>query len=316
MAMYNNVLPLVSSRVVRFIEKEMANHMSEKYLSENQAQILMASLILARSTSYVMTKIALNELTVFNLLGIRFLLAFLMLLPFMWKKLKAISVKTLIRGIILGTVASMVMAAEVTGLKTADASTAAFLENTAVIFVPIFEAIIKRRLPQKIETISAIIAMIGIALLTLKGGTFRPSIGELFCLSAAILYAFAIIITDRLSHEDDPLIIGVLQVFFMGIFSMILSLITENPALPQMNSTWYAVIALTVICTCFGFTLQPMAQSRLTAERASLFCAIGPIGGALAGWICLGETINIAGFWGMVLIILGVILTTFQKKIP
>ena len=290
--------------------------MSEKYLSENQAQILMASLILARSTSYVMTKIALNELAVFNLLGLRFLMAFLILLPFTWKKLKTISGKTLIRGVILGAVASMVMAAEVTGLKTADASTAAFLENTAVIFVPIFEAVIKRRLPRKIEAISAIIAMIGIALLTLKGGTFNPSIGELFCLSAAILYAFAIIITDRLSHEDDPLIIGILQVFFMGIFSMALSITAESPSIPQLSTTWYAVIALTIICTCFGFTLQPMAQSRLTAERASLFCAIGPVGGTLAGWIFLGETINIAGFWGMALIILGVILTTFQKKLP
>ena len=290
--------------------------MSEKYLSENQAQILMASLILARSTSYVMTKIALNELAVFNLLGLRFLIAFLLLLPFTWKKLKTISCKTLIRGVILGAIASMVMAAEVTGLKTADASTAAFLENTAVIFVPIFEAIIKRRLPRKIEAISAIIAMIGIALLTLKGGTFNPSIGELFCLSAAILYAFAIIITDRLSHEDNPLIIGILQVFFMGIFSMVLSVAAESTSIPQLGKTWYAIIALTIICTCFGFTLQPMAQSRLTAERASLFCAIGPVGGALAGWIFLGETINIAGFWGMALIILGVILTTFQKKLP
>ena len=268
--------------------------MSEKYLSENQAQILMASLILARSTSYVMTKIALNELAVFNLLGLRFLIAFLLLLPFTWKKLKTISCKTLIRGVILGAIASMVMAAE----------------------VPIFEAIIKRRLPRKIEAISAIIAMIGIALLTLKGGTFNPSIGELFCLSAAILYAFAIIITDRLSHEDNPLIIGILQVFFMGIFSMVLSVAAESTSIPQLGKTWYAIIALTIICTCFGFTLQPMAQSRLTAERASLFCAIGPVGGTLAGWIFLGETINIAGFWGMALIILGVILTTFQKKLP
>ena len=182
--------------------------------------------------------------------------------------------------------------------------------------MPIFEAVIKRRLPRKIEAISAIIAMIGIALLTLKGGTFNPSIGELFCLSAAILYAFAIIITDRLSHEDNPLIIGILQVFFMGIFSMALSITAESPSIPQLSTTWYAVIALTIICTCFGFTLQPMAQSRLTAERASLFCAIGPVGGTLAGWIFLGETINIAGFWGMALIILGVILTTFQKKLP
>lgn len=284
--------------------------MNRERLSENQAKILMAMLILARSTSYVMTKVGLKELSVFNLLGLRFIIAFLMLLPFMWKKLKYTSAKTLTRGTILGAVATMVMAFEVSGLKTADASTAAFLENTAVVWVPIFEAFIRKRLPKHLELISAFIAMAGIGMLTLNGGNFNPSIGDLLCLTAAITYAFAIILTDRLSHTDDPLIIGAIQVCSMGIFSISISFFAENPIIPSQHLTWYSLTALIIICTCFGFTLQPLAQSRLTSEQASLFCAIGPVGGALAGWFFLNEKICTTGYIGMTLILASVLLST------
>lgn len=282
--------------------------MSGKNISQTQAEILMALIILSRSTSYAMTKVGLQELGVFNLLGFRFLLAFLLLVPLFFRDLMKISAVTLFKGMILGAVATLVMATEVTGLKTADASTAAFLENTAVVFVPVFEAVIRRRFPQRNVIISVIIAMIGIALLTLREGSFRPSAGEIFCLIAAMLYACAIILTERMSHTEKPLIIGVLQVGFMGTFCMILSAMNETVIIPRELSTWYTLLALTVICTCFGFAFQPLAQSQLTSERAGLFCAIGPAGGALTGWVFLGENITAAGIIGMICILCVVIL--------
>lgn len=287
--------------------------MNTKNLSHIHAEILMLLIILARSTSYVMSKIALGELDALNLLGIRFLLAFAMLSPLFWRDLVKISRVTFFRGMLLGGVATLVMAAEVTGLKTANASTAAFLENTAIIFVPAFEAVIRRKFPDRHIIISVVIAMSGIALLTLRGGALKPSRGEILCLVAAVLYACAIIITDRLSHTDKPLIIGTLQVGFMGLFSMILASFTEHVIIPQEPRSLFAIIYLSVVCTFFGFTLQPLAQSKITSERASLFCAIGPVGGALTGWILLGENLSMSGICGMILILCAVILPYLRR---
>ncbi|NLN14033.1 MAG: EamA family transporter, partial [Tissierellia bacterium] len=63
-------------------------------LSRKQAEILLAAVTLSRSISFVMTKIGLRELDRFTLLGYRFTLAFILLLPLAWRKLRGIDRKT------------------------------------------------------------------------------------------------------------------------------------------------------------------------------------------------------------------------------
>ena len=261
-----------------------------------------------------MSKICLDELGVFTLLGIRFLMAFVLLAPFMIHDLIHVRAKTLINAMTLGGLSSLVMACEVTGLRTADASSAAFLENTAIIFVPAIEAVISHRLPERKIIISVLIAMTGIALLTLRDGRVNLSSGEMLCLVAAVLYACAVILTERLSHLDKPLLTGLLQVGFMGLFCFIIAIFTEDFAFPKEAQTWEALMMLVMLCTCFGFVFQPMAQSKLTPERAGLFCAIGPVGGALTGFLVLGEHITLAGLAGMILILAAVIAPVFLTR--
>ena len=81
--------------------------------SRTWAELLLAAVILARSTSYVMTKIGLQGMAPFSLLGIRFITAFLFLLPLGWRRLKSVSAGTWLRGMLLGTSFFAVMAAEV-----------------------------------------------------------------------------------------------------------------------------------------------------------------------------------------------------------
>ena len=51
--------------------------------TERGAEILLILVLVARSTSFVMSKVTMNAMDPFNLLGVRFLLAFLLLcIPF------------------------------------------------------------------------------------------------------------------------------------------------------------------------------------------------------------------------------------------
>ncbi|WP_088228306.1 DMT family transporter [Desulfosporosinus sp. FKB] len=286
--------------------------------SRRQAEILLALVILARSTSYVMTKIGLHDMGTFSLLGVRFLTAFLFLLPFAWKRLSHVSGRTLLRGMLLGASFFAVMAAEVSSLKTTNASTTAFLENTAIILVPLFEAALHKNFPKFPIIMSAMISLSGVALLTLEGGMFSLSAGECLSLLAAVFYACSIILTDRISRKDDPLTLGILQVGFMGIYSMIAAFIFETPQLPTTFSEWEIILTLAIVCSGFGFTLQPLAQSGTTSERAGLFCALSPAGAAILGNIFLKEKLGLAGISGTLLILLGMVsvnmINLFQKE--
>ena len=69
--------------------------------------------------------------------------------------------------------------------------------------------------------------------------------------------------------------------------------------IPCQPSTWYILLALSVICTCFGFAFQPLA--------------IGPVGENLTGWIFLNENISLFGVVGMTLILISMILPYIIK---
>lgn len=282
--------------------------------SQTKGEILLALIILTRSISFVFTKIGLREMEPFTLLGMRFLTAFLFLLLFTHARMRHISITTIRRAMILGGAFFAVMAVETSALQTTNASTVAFLENTAIVYVPIFEALLRKRFSKLPVVVSTLLSLCGVALLTLKeGAVFTLSAGEGFALLAAILYACAIIITSRISRQDDPLTLGILQVGFMGLFNIVTAFLLETPKLPEIPQTWGVLLFLAIVCSGFGFTLQPLAQSKISAERAGLFCAISPAGAALFGRIILGEKLGTAGVFGIVLILCGMLFSNMHQ---
>lgn len=272
-------------------------------MSRRQAELLLVAVILTRSTGYLFSKAGIESLGVFNLLAARFLLAFALLAIIFFRKFKGVKPCDILRGAVLGGVFAIVMALELIALKTTDTSTASFLENTAIIFVPLIEAWLLRRAPERTALISAAAAVAGVALLTLGSGSFGFTSGELYCLCAALLYALAIIITDRFSRRGDGLMIGVMQVGFIGIYALAASFIFEVPRLPSGGSEWGVILALAIVCTCVGFTFQPVAQAHLSSECAGLFCALSPVFASLLGVVFLGEPLTLQGVFGAALIL-------------
>ena len=79
--------------------------------------------------------------------------------------------------------------------------------------------------------------------------------------------------TDRLTHAGaDPLLSGVVQVGFLGVLALIASFLFETPHLPGSGTEWLVVLALALVCSGFGFTLQPVAQSGAVLCAQSLRC--------------------------------------------
>lgn len=277
-------------------------------MSEKTAKLLLASVIFARSSSYVLAKIGLSDIDVFNLMGIRFLMAFAIMFLLFHKRLLSANKSSLIAGILIGIAYFVVMSFEVFSLKTCESSTTAFLENIAIVIVPLLEALLLRRLPLPRSIISFFMAISGVALMTLQGSSISFTTGNFLALMAAVTYAIAIILTDRLSKKADALVIGIIQLGTMGTLSAIASCIFESPHLPNEPISWVALILLACICSCFGFTLQPVAQKYTSAETAGLYCAFGPLGAGIFGWICLNEALNFSSLLGAVLILLSILI--------
>ncbi len=249
-----------------------------------------------------------------NLLGIRFLFAFAVLAALFFKRIKMIDRKSLVAGIIMGSMYFLVMTAELSGLKRTSSGNVSFLENTAIVLVPLMQAVLKRRFLRWKTLFSASLCLVGVGLLTLGSGVGGFGIGEMFCMLAALLYACTILITDHLTHDNiDSFTAGIVQVGMIGVLSIATSLLFETPRLPSGTLEWTGIIMLAIVCTGFGFTLQPVAQSGTTAKRAGMFCALTPMVATALGVIFLHEVFTVHSAVGGGFILAGILISELPE---
>ena len=278
-------------------------------LTKRSGEALLAAVIIARSTSLLLLKLGMNDMDAFTLTALRFTTAGLLLLLIFRRRVLAAGWDALRCGAAIGLVFFCTVASETTALRFTATSVTSFLENTAVVLVPLILAAAHRRLPEGRAMLSALLCLAGVALLTLGGGFGRFGAGEAICVLTAFLYALSIITTDRMSHSGtDPLAIGIVQVCTIAALAWIASFAFETPALPRSGQDWAVILALAVVCTGFGFTLQPVAQSATTAERAAMFCALSPLSAATLGVVFLHEPVTAGSLAGAALILSGIIL--------
>ena len=286
-------------------------------LSVNGATILMAALVIARGTSFMFSKLLLTDMGPLSLLGIRFLLAFIIIFAIFFRYIKKAVKKdpNVIRiSVILGAINFLCMASELIGLQYTTSSTCAFIENSAIVIVPVMEAFLLRRAPSWQIIVCSVLTMGGIALITVGSGFNGFGLGEFLCVIAALTFAIAIIINGRSSRIHDSFTIGLLTVGTMGFMAIIAALVFESPHLPNTSEQWMMLMMLVLVCTCLGFVLQPVAQSRISIQMAGVMFGLNPLTAAVLGWIFMGEALGTAGVIGGLLIIVGIVGISLRGK--
>ena len=277
-------------------------------MNMNLAKGLMVSVILARSTSFLFSKISLAHMGLFELLGLRFFFAFLILfLIFHRRMAAALSLSFLKKAAVLGFILYLVMGAEMMSLKTSDIYFTAFLENMAFAFVPFILWAAGGKRPS-LSLMGAILVMgAGVGCLTLKGGGTGIHAGLLWGLAAALLYGLFIMETGKMASAADALTLGAWQMGVMGILDLATSVVVETPVIPSDPASLGSLLALTLLCSAFGFTFQTVAQKYISSEDAGFLCALDPLFASVWGFLFLGENPGATGCMGALLVLVGMV---------
>ena len=276
-------------------------------MNTRTAKLLLATIISVRASAYLFSKLLLESMGPFTLIGIRFLIAFALLAVLFRRRFAKLTRQTLCASLAIGTAFFAAMGCELTALQTTSSSTVSFLENTAIVLVPVAAALMTRTVPGFKTVVSAAVALVGVGFLTLGQGGFEVSFGEIFGIGSAVFYTAAMLATDRFAKNGDALLIGILQVGWIGTFGLVCSLLLETPCLPATNLEWLYVGVLAVVCTGFGFTLQPIVQRPLSVNDVGLMCAINPLVATSLGVAVLSEPLDAAIVTGMALVIAAII---------
>ncbi len=281
--------------------------------TQSKADIALGLVAVAWGSSYLLMKIGLEGMGPFTVIAMRFLIAFVIVGALSFRKIAHTNATILKRAAVLGLLLFGLFAFLMHGLQSTSASNGGFLTAMSVVFVPLLNAVLKRRAPARAVRIGTVITVCGIALLSLQGQlSLHP--GDALCLAGAAVYAVFIVMIDRLAPGADGFLLGVWQLGFAGVYGLICSALFEAPVLPATPAQWGAILGLALVCSAFGFVMQPVAQPHTTPEHTALLFSLEPIASAILAYLVLGETLSMQGFLGAVLVVVGVLVASVTKQ--
>ena len=257
--------------------------------TQRQADLMIAVIACAWGSSYLMMQVGLSSIPPFGMVALRFGIAFVAVAVIFRKRLRELTASVVARGAVLGLLLCVFFGLLMYGLKTTPASTAGFLTSAKVIFVPLIVAVATHRAPSRATLAGIGICVAGLALLTLSGPVSLGG-GAGLCLAGSAVYALQIVATDTFSRSDDALLLGICQLGFAAVFG--------------------AAFNLALVCSAFGFAMQPVAQSRTTATHAGLLFSLESVSSAVLSFVFLGEVMAPQCYLGCALILAAVLLSS------
>jgi drug/metabolite transporter (DMT)-like permease len=280
---------------------------------QTQAELLLLMTTMFWGTSYLLTKIGLVNIEPFNLTALRFVIAFILAIIVLPSVRRNITRKLLFYSAVLGGILFIVFATMTYGVKYTSASNAGFLMSLTMVFIPLLSWLIFKRNPPRKVLISVAIATVGIALLTLTE-SLSIGTGDFLCILCALCCALHILITDIFTKKVDSFSLGVLQIGFVGFYSLVASILLETPRLPSTANGWIAVLGLSILCTAIGFIAQTYAQQYTSPSRAGLIFALEAVFSAIFSYIFLSEILSSKGYLGAGLVFFSLIFMEVDFK--
>lgn len=263
---------------------------------------------------FIAVKDALDSISPYYLLSIRFIFATLIMALIFIKKIKAITKKDLFAGLIIGLFLFAGFATQTVGIKYTTASNSAFLTGVNVIMVPFLVWLIYKKKPDIYSFIGALLSILGIGLITIKGD-FVFNFGDLLTLLCALFFAMHIVSIGNYAKKHDPIILTILQLGYTAVFSTIAALLFESaPQTINMDivlSSAYQILFATV----FAFLIQNIAQKITSSSHTAIILSTESVFGTIFAVLILKENLTFQMIIGFILIFISIITITTKPRI-
>jgi drug/metabolite transporter (DMT)-like permease len=273
--------------------------------------------------TFALIKNAFTDISPLLFLGLRFGLAALIFLPFVYASLKKTNKQTIIAGSILGFFYFAGFTAQSLGLNLTTATKSGFITGTFVVFIPILQLIIEKRKPKWFNMLSVLLVLIGLILLSSKGENALDfmkqlgsdfNLGDFLTLFCALLFAFQVVYVDVFTKKYDYLPMVFVQLLITGVGGFILSYIFSIASLEtvkfSVNTTVVTAILYTAIfASIIATVIQLKFQKFVSPTKAGIIFSIEPIFAAVFAYFLLSEKISNFGLVGCVLIFTGLIVS-------
>jgi len=256
--------------------------------------------------------------TMLTELRLLFIVLFLVGLAIMKKGFRRISNADLILLLVLGIVGVFINQwSFFAGLQTADPTTSALILATTPILAGILAAIFLKEKFTIRMLIGSMVAIVGIYFVVTKGKflTINVDKGLLWIVVTMVTFAIMIIMTRVLSQRIDPLTITLYSNIVGFVVGLPFLFILDNPILISSNiSDWAFLIGTAIVVHGIATLIWNQNIRYVDASKASILSNLEPFVAMIMGLILLYKPITEVEILGSLLIVGGVVLSTYQRK--
>ena len=275
-------------------------------MGRSQANGLLMLTAFLWGAGNVAQKTVLEDVGPFTAVGLRCLIAALVLAPF-FARIETNPMKGKLRSALKVIVTFAVgvtlyqMAAGLTSVTNAG-----FLVNIGIVITPIIAWVLHRQRHGFVVWSAASLALTGAFLMS--GGIHSQfNLGDTLAITSAVFFSFwMIFLGEFVVRHGQASFISLLQFLVTGFICLPIALLVEPISISGLKSALPELLILGVVSTGIGYLLQAIAQAHTSASEAGVILSGEAIFGAICAFVMLGETLDHQGLFGAILVLSGI----------
>ena len=285
-----------------------------------KAYSLLTICVVVWGSNFVFGKILVQDFspTLLTMLRLLFIVLFLLGLSSFKKHIKRVNKSDLLAILFLGVIGVFINQwSFFVGLQTADPTTSALILATTPIVTGFLAFIFLKEKLTIHMLMGSIIAIIGIYFVVTTGNPSSLHIdkGLWWIVITMITFAIMIIMTRLLSQRIDPLIITLYSNIVGFIVSIPFAFLLDTPLRVSTTlSDWTFLIGTAVVVHGIATLIWNNNIRYVDASKASILSNLEPFVAMIMGLLLLYKPITGVEMLGSLLIVGGVVLSTFQRK--
>jgi drug/metabolite transporter (DMT)-like permease len=281
----------------------------QKYMGE----IALTITAIIWGSGFVASSISLEHFTPYQILAGRFIIGTIILSIIFHKRLKNINKSTIIKGAVLGIFLYLAFALQTVGLQYTTPSKNAFLTAVNVVIVPFIAFVMYKRKIDMYELVGAILAMVGVGILSLKLSA-DINIGDLLTLGCAFGFAFHIFYTSKYVKDSDPVSLTLIQMLTAAVIGSLVVVFKGETSVVIETEGLFSLLYLGIFSTTIAYLLQTVAQKMITETKAAIILSTEAFWGMVFSVVILDEVMTIKMVLGAILILCAIIIS--ETKLP
>lgn len=277
-----------------------------------RADLILLLVTLLAAFGWMFSKETLVGLPPLLFMGLRFFFAGLLLVSLSLRQLNKLDKKQWMLSSQVGLLLGIAMSCWVFGLfYTNSLGEGAFITSLAVVIVPLVNWVLFKERPNRAMFIALPLAILGMALLSLRHG-FTVEASQMYFLVAALIMSVTFILNSHAAAITPALALSAIQLVLVGLVAFILSIFLEEWPTHVPSMIWLWLFLSITLATSARFLLQTYAQGLASANRAAVIMILEPVWTAIIAIFWFNQYMASSQLIGCGLILVALLVNRWQ----